>query len=168
MRKIFDEVSVILRISVVILSVAVAPQVLAQDAAAKRIKELEERLQTMQNGMQAMQNGMQALQSELEKVRTESSQVTQKIEHIQQKEKENLAEEEQGGRKGNMVFCRGGFAHSSQHRDGLVFHSDVVNAGAQDRCAAAPVDLRRRRRRTDSRATDGGSRQSRIGRCTHR
>lgn len=133
MRKIFDEVSVILRISVVILSVAVAPQVLAQDAAAKRIKELEERLQTMQNGMQAMQSGMQALQSELEKVRTESSQVTQKIEHIQQKEKENLAEEEQGGRKGNMVFFRGGFAHSAQHRDGLVFHSDVVNAGAQDR-----------------------------------
>lgn len=133
MRKIFYEVSVILRISVVILSVAVAPQVLAQDAAAKRIKELEERLQTMQNGMQAMQNGMQALQSELEKVRTESSQVTQKIEHIQQKEKENLAEEEQGGRKGNMVFFRGGFAHSAQHRDGLVFHSDVVPAGAQDR-----------------------------------
>lgn len=133
MKKIFDKVNVILRISVIIFGIAVAPQVFAHDAAAKRIKELEERLQTMQNGMQAMQNGMQALQSELEKVRTESNQVTQKVEHIQQKEKENLAEEEQGGRKGNMVFFRGGFAHSAQHRDGMVFHSDVVNAGAQDR-----------------------------------
>ena len=32
-----------------------------------------------------------------------------------------------------MVFFRGGFAHSSQHRNGLVFESDVVPAGAQDR-----------------------------------
>ena len=102
---------------------AVSSQVFAQDAAALRIKQLEERLQSMQTGMQAMQ-------SELEKMKSQSTQVTQKIERIQHKE--NSMEANQEGSKGNRVFFRGGFAHSSQHRNGLVFQSDVVPAGAQD------------------------------------
>lgn len=126
------------------LSLSIAPQAFAQDAAAQRVKELEARLLEMQSGMQAMQNSMQSMKSELEKLKNQSTQVTQKIENIQQKEiaretvretaRDNTSSEtEKEGSKANMVFFRGGFAHSSQHRDGLVFHSDVVPAGAQDR-----------------------------------
>lgn len=133
-------------------SVAFVPPAFAQDAAAQRIKELEARLLEMQSGMQAMQNSMQSMKGELEKLRTQSTQVTQQVEHIQQKEhkehkeqketvreivrevaRETSSEAEKEGSKLNMVFFRGGFAHSSQHRNGLVFQSDVVPAGAQDR-----------------------------------
>lgn len=106
------------------LAVTVSPQAVAQDAAAQRIKQLEEHLR-------AMQSGMQAMHSELEKLKSQSSQVTQKIEHIQHKENSMASTQEVN--KGNMVFFRGGFAHSAQHRNGLVFQSDVVPAGAQDR-----------------------------------
>jgi hypothetical protein len=119
-------------------------QVLAQDAVAQRIKELEERLRAMQSGMQTMQN-------ELESLKIQSSQIAGKVEKIQQnpQNQQNPQPTEKVGKvpqtassaetnqedqkKGNMVFFRGGFAHSAQHRDGMVFHSDVVPAGAQDR-----------------------------------
>lgn len=134
MKENLNTASAILRVSFVFcLGIAVSSPVLAQDASAQRIKELEARLREMQSGMQAMQNGMQALQGELEKVRSASTQATQKIENIQQREKERPIEAEVEGSKGNMVFFRGGFAHSAQHRNGLVFQSDVVPAGAQDR-----------------------------------
>ena len=106
------------------LAVTVSPQAVAQDAAALRIKQLEKHLQSMHSGMQAMQ-------TELEKLKSQSSQVTQKIERIQHKE--NSMASTQEGNKVNMVFFRGGFAHSAQHRNGLVFQSDVVPAGVQDR-----------------------------------
>ncbi|UJP05183.1 MAG: porin family protein [Nitrosomonas sp.] len=119
---------------------------MADTAAAQRVKELEARLQAMQSGMQAMQNSMHLMQSELEKLKTQSTQVTQKIEHIEQAETTRettrstasaapvaSVEPERDGSKVNMVFFRGGFAHSAQHRNGLVFHSDVVPAGVQDR-----------------------------------
>lgn len=119
-------------------------QVLAQDAVAQRIKELEERLRAMQSGMQTMQN-------ELESLKIQSSQVAGKVEKIQQNPQNQQIPQptekvgkipqtassaeanQEDQKKSNMVFFRGGFAHSSQHRDGLVFHSDVVPVGAQDR-----------------------------------
>ncbi|MGZ0018822.1 porin family protein [Nitrosomonas sp. wSCUT-2] len=143
MMKFFEPASSTLRAALIVLSITIAPQAQAQDAAALRIKELETRLLEMQKGMQMMQSNMQSMHNELEKLRTQSTQVTQKVEAIQQKEaaRETVhqtahkpsGEMEQEGSKANMVFFRGGFAHSSQHRDGLVFHSDVVPAGAQDR-----------------------------------
>lgn len=143
MMKFFEPASSALRAALIILSITIAPQAHAQDAAAQRIKELETRLLEMQKGMQMMQNNMQSMHNELEKLRTQSTQVTQKVEVIQQKEaaRETVqqtaykpsGEIEQEGSKANMVFFRGGFAHSSQHRNGLVFESDVVPAGAQDR-----------------------------------
>lgn len=88
-----------------------------------------------------MQSGMQAMQGELEKLKSQSSQVTQKVENIQKEEQKRISKEPQKvsieeigeGSKSNRVFFRGGFAHSSQHHDGMTFHSDVVPAGAQDR-----------------------------------
>lgn len=128
----------------IFLNLSVAPQVFAQDAAAQRIKELEARLLEMQHGMQTMFNSMQSMKSELETLKNQSSQVTQKVEDIQQKEaaretgrdfarSNTSSETENAVNKANRVFFRGGFAHSSQHRNGLVFNSDVVPVGAQDR-----------------------------------
>lgn len=144
--KFSNQMRITLCIYTFIISAIIPTEAAAQDAAAQRIKELEARLLEMQSGMQAMQNSMQSMKGELEKLRTQSTQVTQvtqQVEHVQQKEivrevvrevtQEISAEMEKGGSKLNMVFFRGGFAHSSQHRDGLVFHSDVVPAGAQDR-----------------------------------
>ena len=124
MNYMVSRASYVLYFSVILFIIAASPQVLADDAAAQRIKELENQLQTMHSNMQMMQNGMQAMQSELEKLKSESSQVTQKVEHIQQKTEE--VEKEQKARpaavahvkernKNNMVFFRGGFAHNTQH-----------------------------------------------------
>ncbi len=144
MKYIVSRANYILHISTILFlfTIAASPQVLADDAAAQRIKELENQLQTMYSNMQMMQSGMQAMQSELEKLRSESSQVTQKVEHIQQKTQE-VQEAQKASplavahakerNKNNMVFFRGGFAHSAQERNGLTFQSNVVPAGAQDR-----------------------------------
>lgn len=88
---------------------------LAQDATADRVKELESRLQVIQN--------------ELEKVKSQSSQVTQKVDSIEQKVTEADKKE---SIEGHMLFFRGGFAHSAQHRNGTSIISSVVPAGAQD------------------------------------
>ncbi len=87
-----------------------APQALAHDAAAQRIKDLENQLQVMHSNLHAMQSGMQAMQSKLEKLKSQSSQLTQKIEHIQQKEyteqKASPAAVAQEKNKNNMVVLR--------------------------------------------------------------
>ena len=96
-----------------------SPQVLAHDAAAERIKLLEQRLQ--------------AIQSELEKVKSESSRAVQKVNTIEQTtnqtvQKVNDLEERKAAfvervdpitkrigvdvtEKTRMLFFRGGFAH---------------------------------------------------------
>lgn len=81
MKNIFNEARSSMRIFTILFlfTIATSPQVFAQDAAAQRIKELENQLQVMQSNMQTMQNGMQAMQNELKKFKTQSSQVTQKI-----------------------------------------------------------------------------------------
>lgn len=96
-------------------AIMAAPQALAQDATGQRVKQLEERLQ--------------AIQSELEKVKSQSSKATQKVDSIEQKVTEA---EQKESIEGHMLFFRGGFAHSSQHRNGLSIQSSVAPAGAQD------------------------------------
>lgn len=147
MKNMFNKTHSIMRIFTILFlfTIATSSQALADDAAAQRIKELENQLQTMYSNMQMMQSGMQTMQSELEKLKSESSQVTQKVEHIQQKSQEAQKEQKEQKaspvavahvkerNKNNMVFFRGGFAHSSHHHNGLTFQSNVVPVGAQDR-----------------------------------
>ena len=144
MKDIVNRANYILYLSVILFffTIVASQQVLADDAAAQRIKELENQLQTMYRNMQTMQNGMQAMQSELERLKSQSSQVTQNVEHIQQKTQEAQQEPKASPvavahakekNKNNMVFFRGGFAHNTQHHNGLTFQSNVVTAGAQDR-----------------------------------
>lgn len=94
-----------------------SPYALAQDTTADRVKELESRLQVIQN--------------ELEKVKSQSSKVTQKVDSIEQKVTEVEADKKESI-EGHMLFFRGGFAHSAQHRNGTSIISSVVPAGAQD------------------------------------
>ncbi|MDC8444667.1 MAG: porin family protein [Nitrosomonas sp.] len=116
----------------------------AHDASAERVKELESQLRAMQENMQMMQNGMQAMQSELNRLKSQPAPVVRTNESIQTRGEGAAmavapepipapapAVEER--KKNNMVFFRGGFAHSSQHRNGMTFQSDVVPVGAQDR-----------------------------------
>ena len=94
-----------------------SPYSLAQDTTGERVKELENRLQIIQN--------------ELEKVKSQSSKVTQKVDSIEQKVTEVEADKKDSI-EGHMLFFRGGFAHSAQHRNGTSIISSVVPAGAQD------------------------------------
>ena len=117
-----------------------APQTMAADAAAERIRLLEQRLQ--------------AIQSELEKVKSESSQAVQKVNTIEQTtnqtvQKVNSLEERKAAllervdpltqrigsditEKTRMLFFRGGFAHMMNHRNGVTIQSEVLPIGAQD------------------------------------
>lgn len=129
-----------------LLSVASSSLAQTQDAAATRIHELENQLRVMQENMQMMQKGMQAMQGELERLKSQPAQVTHHIEKQQPQEEivaadaasrpaasASTVEQASERKKRNMVFFRGGFAHSAQHRNGLVFQSDVVPLGVQDR-----------------------------------
>lgn len=135
MKLFFNKGRAFFQISTIffLLASAATPQALAQDAAAQRIKDLEAQLQAMQSNMQAMHNGMQAMQNELETMKSQSTQVTQKVVAIEQKERSTATAAVTENRKNNMVFFRGGFAHNTQHHNGLTFQSNVVPVGVQDR-----------------------------------
>jgi len=93
----------------------ISPQVLAQNEAAKHVKQLENRLLEIQN--------------ELSRIKTESAQTTQKVEQIQNTK---FSVSDTGGRKKTMIFFRGGFARSDQHRNGVSIESRVAPVGAQE------------------------------------
>ena len=64
-----------------------SPQVLAQDAANQRIRQLENALQQIQQelaNIKAEAAKTQEIQNELNRVKAESAQTTQKVERIQQ------------------------------------------------------------------------------------
>lgn len=138
MKNMFIEVRLLTRILAILFlfSIATSSQVLAQDAAAQRIKELEQQLQVMQSNMQTMQNGMQAMQQELEKFKSQSTEVTQKIQQVEniQKKERTVASTATNNEtsKNNMVFFRGGFAHNVRNHNGLSYKSNVAPVGAQD------------------------------------
>lgn len=139
MRNHLDKVRLTSRIvagSFFLAAVMVAPHALARDAAAERIKQLEQSLQ--------------AIQSELQKIKSESSQATQKINNIEQTTNQTaqkvntiqqtntalenrispLESSEQQGR--HMLFFRGGFTHMMNHRNGVTIQNQVLPIGAQD------------------------------------
>jgi hypothetical protein len=116
-------------------SVMMAPQAIAGDAAAERIRLLEEKLQ--------------AIQIELQKVKSESSQAAQKVNTIEKTthqtvQKVNSLEEQKTAletkrvgsdvtEKTRMLFFRGGFTHMMNHRNGVTIQNEVLPIGAQDR-----------------------------------
>ncbi|MBK7492007.1 MAG: porin family protein [Nitrosomonas sp.] len=117
-----------------------APQAVAGDAAAERIKQLEQSLQ--------------AIQVELQRMKSESAQAAQKVKSIEQtatqtEQKINSLEERKAAlvdkvdpiaqrigsditEKTRMLHFRGGFAHMMNHRNGVSIQSQVSPVGAQD------------------------------------
>ena len=117
-----------------------APQAVAGDAAAERIKQLEQSLQ--------------AIQVELQRIKSESAQAAQKVKSIEQtatqtEQKINSLEERKAAlvdkvdpiaqrigsditEKTRMLHFRGGFAHMMNHRNGVSIQSQVSPVGAQD------------------------------------
>ena len=119
-----------------IVTAMTALPVFAHDAAAQRIKQLEERLQ--------------AIQFELEKVKSESSQAVHKVNSIEQTNNQtvqkintiqqtNTAMEtriapivEDMKHVHHMLSFRGGFTHMMNQRNGVSIQSQVSPVGAQD------------------------------------
>ena len=102
----------------------IAPQVSA-DATAKKVQVLESQVNEMSSMLKQMQ-------VELDRVRSETArpdpQVMELNEWMVSVKSEPVKEET----KDNMVFFRGGFAHSDAARNGVSIKSDVVPAGAQE------------------------------------
>lgn len=115
-----------------------SPQVLAQDAANQRIRQLENALQQIQQelaNIKAEAAKTQEIQNELNRVKAESAQTTQKVERIQQAtERSQPAEMDFDGvsEKRTMLFFRGGYARSDSLRNGTTLESRVVPLGAQE------------------------------------
>ncbi len=109
---------------------------MAHDAAAQRIKLLEERLQ--------------AIQVELQKVKSESSQAAQKVNNIEQTnnqtvQKVNTIQQTNTAMENridpivedmkyvhHMLSFRGGFTHMMNQRNGVSIQNQVLPIGAQD------------------------------------
>lgn len=126
--------------SVLAATAMAAPQAVARDAAAERIKQLEQSLQ--------------AIQVELQRMKSESAQAAQKVKSIEQtatqtEQKINSLEEKKAAlvdrvdpitqrigsgitEKTRMLHFRGGFAHMMNHREGVTIQNPVLPIGAQD------------------------------------
>lgn len=113
-----------------------APQVLAQDAAAQRIRQLENKLQEIQNELIRMKTESAQTTRKVDQIQETSSQTTRKVEQIQQTAQQQKATIDAGDsdvvEKRTMLFFRGGFARSDEHRNGTTLESRVVPLGAQD------------------------------------
>ncbi len=118
------------------LSVMAASQAYAQDAAAQRIQQLENTLQQIHdelNRIKAESARAQEMQNELNRVKAESAQTTQKVEQIEEARAAREKASVDGiSNKKIMLFFRGGYGRSDQHRNGVSIESRVAPIGAQE------------------------------------
>ncbi|MBL8496753.1 porin family protein [Nitrosomonas sp. JL21] len=122
--------------SLLLALTAAAPQVLANDAAAQRIRQLENRLQEIQNELIRIKTESAQTTRKVDQIQETSTQTTRKVEQIQQTTQQQKTGMDTGGsdviEKRTMLFFRGGFARSDEHRNGATLESRVVPLGAQD------------------------------------
>ena len=114
-----------------------APQVLAQDAAAQRIRQLENKLQEIQNELIRMKTESAQTTRKVDQIQETSTQTTRKVEQIQETAQQQKAMKSDDVvsdviEKRTMLFFRGGFARSDEHRNGATLESRVVPLGAQE------------------------------------
>lgn len=118
------------------LSVMTVSQAYAQDATAQRIQQLESTLQQIQdelNRIKAESARTQEMHNELNQVKAESAVTTQKVEQIEEaRAAREKASVEGMSNKKIMLFFRGGYGRSDQHRNGVSLESRVAPIGAQE------------------------------------
>lgn len=118
------------------LSVMTVSQAYAQDATAQRIQQLESTLQQIQdelNRIKAESARTQEMHNELNRVKAESAVTTQKVEQIEEaRAARKKASVEGMSNKKIMLFFRGGYGRSDQHRNGVSLESRVAPIGAQE------------------------------------
>ncbi|MBY0473433.1 MAG: porin family protein [Nitrosomonas sp.] len=118
------------------LSVMTTSQAYAQDAATQRIKQLESTLQQIQdelNRIKAESARTQEMHNELNRVKAESAETTQRIEQIEEaRVAREKARDEGMSNKKIMLFFRGGYGRSDEHRNGVSIESRVAPIGAQE------------------------------------
>jgi len=118
-----------------VVTLMTAAQVFAQDTTAQRIKQLENALQEMQNELNRIKAESLQTTRKVEQIQETSVQTTQKVEQIQQAsipaEKKSI-DLDGMSQKRIMLFFRGGYARSDQHRNGVSIESRVAPVGAQD------------------------------------
>ncbi len=118
------------------LSVMTVSQAYAQDATAQRIQQLESTLQQIQdelNRIKAESARTQEMHNELNRVKAESAVTTQKVEQIEEaRAAREKASVEGMSNKKIMLFFRGGYGRSDQHRNGVSLESRVAPIGAQE------------------------------------
>lgn len=140
MEKIFGRMRVTSRIaagSIVFMAALHAPQALATDSA-QRIRQLENALQQIQAELNKMKTESVQTTRKVDQIQESSTQTTKKVEQIQQttqrvEERQKVASTVEGmGERRKMLFFRGGYARSDEHRNGATLESRVVPLGAQD------------------------------------
>lgn len=118
----------------------VAPQALAHDVAAERIKQLEQSLQAIQVELQRMKSESAQAAQKVKSIEQTASQTEQKINSLEERkaafvERTDIKTERIGSditEKTRMLHFRGGFAHMMNQREGVTIQNPVLPIGAQD------------------------------------
>ncbi len=111
--------------------------VMAQSEADHRVKQLENKLQEIQNELIKMKTESAQTTRKVDQIQETSTQTTRKVEQIQettqkveQTQKARMDGDgsafSESGEKRTMLFFRGGFARSDEHRNGVSMESRVV------------------------------------------
>ncbi len=133
--------------SLLAASAMAAPQAVAGEAAAERIRQLEQSLQAIQVELQRMKSESAQAAQKVKSIEQTATQTEQKINQTEQKI--NSLEERKAAlldrvdpltqrigsditEKTRMLHFRGGFAHMMNHREGVTIQNPVLPIGAQD------------------------------------
>jgi hypothetical protein len=110
---------------------AIAPETLAYDARTQHIEELENKLQEIQNELIRIKAESTKTTRKVEQIQETSVQTTKKVEHIHESMVPTNDSSVNRPHK-TILFFRGGFARSDQHRNGISLESRVAPVGAQE------------------------------------
>jgi len=142
-RNLLDKVRLASRIaagSFFLAAVMVAPHALAHDAAAQRIKQLEQSLQAIQVELQKIKSESAQAAQKIKSVEQTTSQTEQKVISLEERKTEMAARVDPLTQrigsditeKNRLLHFRGGFTHAMNQRNGSSIQSVVAPVGAQD------------------------------------
>ena len=143
MKNLLNKVRLASRItagSFFMVAAMAAPQALAHDVAAERIKQLEQSLQAIQVELQRMKSESAQAAQKVKSIEQTTSQTEQKINSLEVRkaalvERVDPLSEHIGSditEKTRMLHFRGGFTHAMNQRNGASIQSVVAPIGAQD------------------------------------